>query len=380
MRLLVFGGWFGSRNLGDDAILMGLRNVFGRALPSSEIVALSTDPEYTRRVCGVETLHLRSPRELLTGGRSYASAFAGADACVVSGGTPIYDYDHASRSLHFLMPRLTGRRLVCFGIGVKPLVSRSGRWLVSGLLGGAARISVRDAPSLYELGRLGLRRSVRVTGDSALFMEPSKPEAVKEKLAGCGVDPGARLAIICPRALSTSPRPHYHSPVSARQIIGIRRGIAFAGDRLSKEGFQVVFLPMHRASTDDDRVEISAIRGMMEEPSGALDADLLPGAAAAVLGLSEVVIGLRLHSLVFAAMQGVPMVSVDYDPKIRGFMEMAGAEKFLDPVGSSTHDLARLVSAALDGDSSLGRRLLRSCRNMRGRIEAEARGVAGLLG
>ena len=118
----------------------------------------------------------------------------------------------------------------------------------------------------------------------------------------------------------------------------------------------------------------------MEEPSRVLDTYLLPGEAAAVLGLSEVVIGLRLHSLVFAAMQGVPIASVDYDPKIRGFMEMAGVEEFLDPLGSSPHELTRLVSAALDGGSPLRRRLLRSCGRMRGRIEAEAREVAELLG
>ena len=379
MRLLVFGGWFGSRNLGDDAILIGLKNVFGRTRPNLEIVALSTDPEYTRGVCGVEALPLKSPRELLAGGRHYADAFIGADACVVSGGTPIYDYDHASRSLHFLLPRLTGRKLVCFGIGVKRLLSCSGRHLVRGLLRGASRISVRDIPSLHELGRLGLKRRASVTGDSALFIEPSKPKTAKEKLASCGVDPGGRLATICPRVLSTSHRAHYHSPVSAGQVNGIHRKIALAADRLSEEGFDVIFLPMHRAPTDDDRVDVSAIRRMMEEPSRVLDTYLLPGEAAAVIGLSEVVIGLRLHSLVFAAIQGVPMASVDYDPKIRGFMKMAGAEEFLDPLGSSPYDLARLVSAALDGGSPLGRRLLRSCGRMRERIEAEAREVAVLL-
>ena len=46
MRLVVFGGWFGSMNLGDDAILIGLRNVLGRAMPGVELVALSTDPGY----------------------------------------------------------------------------------------------------------------------------------------------------------------------------------------------------------------------------------------------------------------------------------------------------------------------------------------------
>jgi len=52
LRFAVFGGWFGSGNLGDDAILIGLRKVLERVFPRVEIVTLSTDPAHTRRVCG----------------------------------------------------------------------------------------------------------------------------------------------------------------------------------------------------------------------------------------------------------------------------------------------------------------------------------------
>ena len=50
MRFVVFGGWFGSGNLGDDAILIGLRRILTGIYPDAEVVALSTDPEYTKRV------------------------------------------------------------------------------------------------------------------------------------------------------------------------------------------------------------------------------------------------------------------------------------------------------------------------------------------
>ena len=53
-RILVFGGWFGSRNAGDEAILLGCKKVLERAIPGARIFAHSTDPAYTRDVCGVE--------------------------------------------------------------------------------------------------------------------------------------------------------------------------------------------------------------------------------------------------------------------------------------------------------------------------------------
>ena len=121
MRFAVFGGWFGSGNLGDDAILIGLRKVLERVFPRVEIVTLSTDPTYTRRVCGVGAINLISARGLFRRGdaslSTYLQAFRGADACLVSGGTPIYDYGHLSRGFHFGLPRITRTPLVCFGVG-----------------------------------------------------------------------------------------------------------------------------------------------------------------------------------------------------------------------------------------------------------------------
>ena len=36
-RVLVYGGWFGSGNVGDDAILIGLRNLLSETIPGVEI-------------------------------------------------------------------------------------------------------------------------------------------------------------------------------------------------------------------------------------------------------------------------------------------------------------------------------------------------------
>ena len=100
----------------------------------------------------------------------------------------------------------------------------------------------------------------------------------------------------------------------------------------------------------------------------------------AVLGKMRLVIGLRLHSLIFAARQGVPIVSIDYDPKIRGFMELAEVGGYLcnpvDPVES----LIEKAEAAMAESDSITSRLRKSCREMRLRIEAEARRVAEVLG
>lgn len=384
MRLLVFGGWFGSGNIGDDAILIGLRRILHKAVPDSEITAISIKPEQTIRICGVGAIPLLSPLRPLRRGaepiRAYFKVFRDTDACIVSGGTPVYDYDHLSRSLHFSLSYLLGDKLVCFGIGVKPITSPVGLGLIRTLLGRAGLISVRDLISKSELLKFGVNTRVRVTGDSSLFMEPASPRDGLRKLIEAGVDISKPMVAVCPRALSTEYRKHYHESLTEREIFSIRRALSGVSDHLLKMGFEVVFMPMHRDPFDDDLKEISFIMNQMgsSEPK-VVQNELSPEEVMTVLGKMRLVVGLRLHSLIFAARQGVPIVSIDYDQKIRGFMELAEVGGYLcnpvDPVES----IIGKAEAALAESDDITSRLRKSCKKMRLRIEAEAKRVAKVL-
>lgn len=385
VRILVFGGWFGSGNLGDDAILIGLRRVLNKTIKDAEIVALSSNPDYTRRVCGVEAIRLQGPRSILRWNRtsleSYQRAFRDADACIVSGGTPIYDYGHITRTFHFGLPKILGKRLFCFGIGVKPIRSLRGAHLLRALLNRVDRISTRDRPSSAELMKLGFEKPVVVTGDSALYLVAAEPDVGVRKLTECGVDTTRPMAAICPRALSTDHRAHYHEPISAKAIYGIRHSVAKVADHLSGLGYEVVFLPMHRIPPDDDLMEIESIVQLMQsEAPKVVDLGLLPGEAMALLGRMRLVLGLRLHSLILAAAQGIPIVGVDYDPKIRGFMELSGVSDLLCRPADPSNTFIENVEKALDGEEALRKKLLSACDGMRSRIEEEARRVAVCLG
>jgi polysaccharide pyruvyl transferase WcaK-like protein len=93
----------------------------------------------------------------------------------------------------------------------------------------------------------------------------------------------------------------------------------------------------------------------------------------------ELVVGLRLHSLILAAAMGVPMVSIDYDPKIAGFMEYAGMEEFMIEPLKKDDTLMERADEGLSDRTNLRRRLLDSCGGMRRRMKGEAGSFLELL-
>ena len=86
---------------------------------------------------------------------------------------------------------------------------------------------------------------------------------------------------------------------------------------------------------------------------------LLPGASdretvTAILSRMKAVVSMRLHGLIFAAGQGVPLVGVVYDPKVRAFLRYIGQDRYVDLEDVTAEGLCALVRAALesrDGES-----------------------------
>ena len=67
---------------------------------------------------------------------------------------------------------------------------------------------------------------------------------------------------------------------------------------------------------------------------------LTSGVAIGLMSRMTVVIAMRLHGLVFAASRGVPLIGVDYDPKVTAFLRYAGQEMYV-PFLSMSEDILR---------------------------------------
>ena len=195
-----------------------------------------------------------------------------------------------------------------FAQGIGPINSGFLRKLTKYVCSRASLITVRDRDSLYELRRIGIPDSkVRLTADAVLTL----PKESKEQ--------GRRL-------LET-----FDIPVDKLLLgISVRKWqdddaylleLAKAADSLSAElDAHIVLLPLQYP------VDVDAcrrLRGFMdhEERATVLETGCDTEQFLSLMGNFDLLIGMRLHALIFAAVMEIPFVAVSYDPKIDGFVK-----------------------------------------------------------
>ncbi len=369
MKILVYGGWFGSRNLGDEAILQGVKAIIEKRLPDAELIALSTDPEYTLEKTGVHAEMVESPKSIIKNRGKYLELFREADAHLLTGGTPFYDYGHLSRIIHMGLPALNKKQVYCFGVGSKPITTLRGREITRMLLKNTAIISTRDVLSKQILQPLTgtLTKPITVTGDSALMLNPERTSADEKRV------------LFCPRRLREDHKLLYHQEQDRATINRIRHILAITADKLIDDGYSVCFLPFHCVPPDDDREEIRVISNLMHNEAVILPRPDSSNEALRLIGGSALVVGLRLHSLIFAALQGTPFASIDYDIKIRGFMEHLNEAESLSETSMGLYRLYEKSAQALEQRSQISARLSKRVNAIRGLINVEADRLVSLL-
>jgi polysaccharide pyruvyl transferase WcaK-like protein len=83
----------------------------------------------------------------------------------------------------------------------------------------------------------------------------------------------------------------------------------------------VVFVPMERQVRDVQHSH-AVIAGMLRpQRASVLKGDYSAGELLSLVGRFELAIGMRLHFLLFAALQNVPFVALPYAGKVSGFLE-----------------------------------------------------------
>ncbi|MGJ4744886.1 polysaccharide pyruvyl transferase family protein [Leptospira sp. SA-E8] len=322
---LVWGGWYGSRNIGDSAILLGVKDLIKKANPRKEyyIRALTTDPDYTATK-GVTPMKALLKKDIINPVRWFQilKTFWDVDFVIISGGTPIFDHSHLVRTLYFFLPVIFRKPFILFGAGVKKIYNRYGKFYIPFVLNKAKYKSVRDSGSLEELNKLGVQ-SVEFTADSAFFAPPASESELEEVLNRNGLKLKEKKLIVSPRFLSKEQKRLYLEEKMSDDVIeSTPVKLAKAIDAISSKVDKVVFMAMHFYGPDSDLPLIREVLGKCKSKNIVfIDEELRPDVAIALFKNAYLLLGMRLHAVLLSSSMETPVVSIAYEKKVVDLME-----------------------------------------------------------
>ena len=317
MSTVTLVGAFGQGNPGDEALCAA----FCAALADHDVVVASNDP--------ADTEHRHGVRAVPASARSAARAALRSDALVIGGGT-LFKSLHPStgraptsllRNAVALVAGARARRtqVALVGVGADDLRGRvactMARWLVRHV----DLLVLRDEESAAVLAAAGAPAPFWIGADPAWVLV--------DDLAG----------------VETLGRRDPTITVALSHLAGDRHLVANLAAALAplRERYSLQLQPWQVGADGRDLELARALRDRMGDDVKIVDPPIsLAGAAAAYSGV-DLVVGLRFHALVAAAMAGRRFVALAHEPKL------AGLARRLDQVSVPAHATAGVLHAAI---------------------------------
>ncbi|PUU95442.1 MULTISPECIES: polysaccharide pyruvyl transferase CsaB [Halanaerobium] len=292
MKNIVISGYYGFNNLGDEAVLAGISSLLKRKREDLKITVLSAEPEQTADRYGLNAVSRTSVVQIL-------AALAEADLFISGGGSLLQDVTGSFSVPYYLglawLARLQGTKTVYYAQGAGPLNKKWSQLLTAFSLNRFELLGVRDQGSQNLLQEIGVKKEIELTVDP-VFALYDPLNNLKQQIKG-------KIEV------GISVRPWSVDYISE---------LAAALNQFA-EGKKVKFIifPMHQGSDEESSLQLQK---KLKAEAEICALPPVPGEALKVFSQLDLFVGVRLHSLIFALLNQIPLLALSYDPKIEGLL------------------------------------------------------------
>ena len=310
---VVICGAYGRGNAGDDAILEAILQEMRSIDPDMPITVLTKDPKATRL-----TYRVRTVGRMDVG--TWKKAMRHAGLYINGGGSLIQDVT-SRRSLWFYLHNIqaahkAGCKVQMYGCGIGPVLREQHRKLAASVLNASVDvITLREPDSLKELQSMGVTKpEILLTADPALTLPAASEDEIDSVLLRAGIPPHGKYLCF---ALRNWKGFEDKAPLFAQA----------AKYAYETYGLTPVFAAVEKHL---DPVAGRLAAAGLDIPHYFLDDAGSAGTIIGALSRMQAVVSMRLHALIFAAGQSIPLAGVVYDPKVSAFLRYIGQENFLN--------------------------------------------------
>ena len=359
-KTAVISGYYGYHNLGDDAILLSIRRRLAALSDDVELVALSNAPDSTLEEYDVKAVQRFQPMQV-------RKAIKNADLLISGGGSLLQDRTSTRSLMYYLsvirMALHYQKPVMLYANGIGPVSKSKNRRRVQAVVSKADCITLRDADSLQELEQMGVGSdAMTVTADPVFTLNGIAPDAAREILTAAGIPTDRPILAVSMR----------QSGKIAQAVPELARFC----DEAAKT-HTVLFILMQ---TPADSAVTEEIRSQMSAPSYVLETPGKPETMMGVIGLCNLVFSMRLHTVIFAAKQRVPVMGLVYDPKVASYLDLLKMPAVGTPETFRADDALRTFTDLADHQTEYAARLDVIARNLEQAAQENDRQLAALLG
>jgi polysaccharide pyruvyl transferase CsaB len=301
MSKILISGYYGYKNIGDEAILKSIADFLKRNTHDSDITVLTADVEGAKERFGIRGADRNNLRKVI-------SEVHRCDYLISGGGSLLQDVTSRRSIVYYFailfLARLFGKKTIIYCQGIGPIEKKRNRTVAGWLLKRALYITVRDVQSEKELISLGIDSGkIHVSSDPVLAFPmggKGSTNRVRKLLEEIGGKPVIGISL---------------KRSDSKENINT---IASDLNRLNREmDATFVFLPFHHLEDIEVYDEIGKLLNF--SPVFVTDKYEVEEILELMIHMSFF-IGLRLHSLILASVAELPFVALTYDPKIDHFL------------------------------------------------------------
>lgn len=326
MTKVLISGYYGFDNAGDDTVLFGIIRSLQKHHPAIEISVLSNKPKETEALFGIPAYNRWRFSEII-------KQLQKSDLLLMGGGSLLQDATSPRSVIYYLtivmMAKLLHKPVIFYAQGFGPISHPLSKLLIKTIVNKVDVITVRDQGSADDMKRLGVTRPIQITADPAVTIRPNDVD----------------LNISKKWIIHNEKKSIAISIRKWKNEENYKKVIAQMADEMIRKDWNVYFLPMQYPADVSPSRDIMM---QMKEPGAILlDEKMNFQEIISFIGHMDFVLGMRLHSIIIAAVLGVPFVGVSYDPKIDRFIERVSMDSAGNIQTLTFENLSKVVNQNL---------------------------------
>ncbi len=342
---VIISGYYGFKNNGDDTTLKAMVSGLRRLSPNIRITVLSKNPAETRRIYKVDAINRLNIPKVRRQMKKSALLLSG-------GGSLIQDVTSGkSLSYYLFIIRLAQRlslKTMLYGNGIGPVLNQDKFLSIAKVLNKVDIITLREPGSLETLKEIGVdTKNTHITADSvfSLISDENRDRALPDTIKHIS---GGRYFCVSVRKWEYLAQDFTEVMAAACRYIS------------EKYNMTPVFIPMQ---PDRDTAICREIMSKTQSGAYLIDMNNPFEQIIEIISGSEFVMGMRLHILIYSACTGVPVVGLDYDPKVKHMMEYMGQSYTIPVEKLKLDDLIALCDEVIKNRDSIAEDLAKIRKN-----------------